>query len=198
MGILRKCFTNYHNFVREKIRDRRKYIVDADTKKELVGRSLETLPLDYDLRYRKDDYTVSHSTAFLEELAELFESVKECPLARNQQFNAVYRILVEGTDIEEIASEAQTEKEMAISLYNEGNFDLEDAEDIINQAEEFNVKGNFEDALRDYILKYQKRLESRYDEDLSFEQVFDLTFEYVVPFARMRYRVRREIGFLKY
>jgi len=87
---------------------------------------------------------------------------------------------------------------MAISLYNEGNFDLEDAEDIINQAEEFNVKGNFEDALRDYILKYQKRLESRYDEDLSFEQVFDLTFEYVVPFARMRYQVKREIGFNRY
>jgi len=120
------------------------------------------------------------------------------PPVRNQQFNAVYRILVEGADIEEIASEAQTKKEMAVSLYNEGDFGLEDAEDMIDQAEEFNVKGNFEDALRDYILKYQKRLESRYGEDLSFEQVFDLTFEYVVPFARMRYQVKREIGFNRY
>jgi len=81
MGILRKCFNNYHNFVREKIKDRRKYIEDADTNKELIDRSLETLPLDYDLRYRKDDYTVSPPTAFLEELAELFESIKECLLS---------------------------------------------------------------------------------------------------------------------
>jgi len=194
MGFLEELFANFAESVKQENEEFREIEDTTEDGEGFIARLREKLPVEYEPASR-ENVRFSHPAAFLEKLAHMFEGVSIAP--DDERFIAVYNTLVKTSNLDDTNTWYQEQKDMVLDMYNDDAIDIEEAERMIEEAEEKCLsEEEFDNALEAYIRAFQQELEVEFDEDMEFESVFSLTTNMIIPYARMKEVIKNNFNFL--